>query len=108
MYSVLGRRVHLAPCFPSKSLHNPSFQFLLGITVVPREIKDNGYAFFFKGGGARCIMVYVKKVNNGIKQIPDEDYCLLLRLSLGKCKSSRYLLSLLNTLCDVPLTLYDL
>ena len=109
MYSVLGRRVHLAPCFPSKSLHNPSFQFLLGITVVPREIKDNGYAFFLRGGGgARCIMVYVKKVNNGIKQIPDEDYCLLLRLSLGKCKSSRYLLSLLNTLCDVPLTLYDL
>ena len=114
MYSVLGRRVHLAPCFPSKSLHNPSFQFLLGITVFPREIKDNGYAFFFegKGGGggegARCIMVYVKKVNNGIKQIPDEDYCLLLRLSLGKCKSSRYLLSLLNTLCDVPLTLCDL
>ena len=53
-------------------------------------------------------MVYVKKVNNGIKQIPDEDYCLLLRLSLGKCNSSRYLLSLLNTLCDVPLTLYDL
>ena len=51
MYSVLGRRVYLAPCFPSKSLHNPSYQFLLGITVVPREIKDNGYAFFFFGGG---------------------------------------------------------
>ena len=70
------------------------------------------FFFFFGGGGggggARCIMVYVKIVNNGIKQIPDEDYCLLLRLSLGKCKSSRYLLSLLNTLCDVPLTLCDL
>ena len=67
--------------------------------------------FFLKGGeggAATCIMVYVKIVNNGIKQIPDEDYCLLLRLSLGKCKSSHYLLSLLNTLCDVPLTLYDL
>ena len=112
MYSVLGRRVHLAPCFPSKSLHNPSYQFLLGITVVPREIKDNGYVFFFffffGGGGARGIMGFVKKVNNGIKKIPDEDYCLLLRLSLGKCKSSRYLLSLLNTLCDVPLTLCGL
>ena len=26
-------------------------QFLLGITVAPREIEDNGYAFFFCMGG---------------------------------------------------------
>ena len=29
-----------------KLLHNHRFQFLLGITVVPREIKDNTYAKF--------------------------------------------------------------
>ena len=28
-------------------LHNHRFQFLLGITVVPREIEDNGYAKFW-------------------------------------------------------------
>ena len=28
-------------------LYNHSFQFLRGITVVPREIQDNGYAKFW-------------------------------------------------------------
>ena len=37
------------------------FQFLLDVTVVPREIKDKGYAnfFFFFGGG-------VNKVHYGL------------------------------------------
>ena len=30
-----------------KILHNDCFQFLLGITVVPRGIQDNGYAKFW-------------------------------------------------------------
>ena len=30
-----------------KILHNYCFQFLLGITVVPREIEDNGYVKFW-------------------------------------------------------------
>ena len=34
-----------------------SFQFLLGITVVPREIEDNSYAKFFWGAN---------KVNYGL------------------------------------------
>ena len=34
------------------------FLFLLGITVVPRKIKDNAYAKF--GGQTRCIMGDVK------------------------------------------------
>ena len=34
--------MHLA--YPPKILHNHCFQFLLGIIVVPREIKDNDYA----------------------------------------------------------------
>ena len=35
-----------APRLHSKILNNLCFLFLLGITVVPREIKDNGYAKF--------------------------------------------------------------
>ena len=35
---------------PPKSLHDYCSQFLLGITVVPREIQDNGYEKFGGGG----------------------------------------------------------
>ena len=31
--------------------HNHCFQFLLGITVVPIEIEDNGHVEFFGGVG---------------------------------------------------------
>ena len=34
-------------CLSAKILHNHCFQVLLGITVVPREIKDNGSAKFW-------------------------------------------------------------
>ena len=37
---------HNAACLPPRILHTHSFQFLLGITVVPREIQDNDYAKF--------------------------------------------------------------
>ena len=30
--------------FPLRILHNQCFQILQGITVVPREIENNGYA----------------------------------------------------------------
>ena len=36
-----------APCLLPKILHIRCFQFLLGITVVPREIDDNSYAKFW-------------------------------------------------------------
>ena len=36
---------------PQKKLHKHCFQFLLVITVIPREIEDNGYTIFFLGGG---------------------------------------------------------
>ena len=36
---------------PPQILHNYCFQFLRGVTVVPREIEDNGCGFFFLGGG---------------------------------------------------------
>ena len=40
------------------------FEFLLGITVFPGEIKDNGYAIFFFGvGGGGCITVCAKMGN---------------------------------------------
>ena len=37
--------------YPPRILHKNCFQFLLGITVVSREIKNNSYAFFLGGGG---------------------------------------------------------
>ena len=56
-----------APCLPPQILHNHCFQFLLGNTVVPREIEDNGYAFFFGGGG----VVGVNKVHYGLCENSD-------------------------------------
>ena len=65
-FTIRFFHIHInAPSLPSKSLHNCCFQFLLGITVVPREIKDNRYATFERGGGKQgCIVVYVKMVNS--------------------------------------------
>ena len=42
---------HNAPSLSPKILHNHCSQFLLSITVVPREIQDNGYEKFGGGGG---------------------------------------------------------
>ena len=47
-------RDHNAPCIPLTILHNHCFQFLLGITVVPRQIQGNDYAKFW--GSTRWIM----------------------------------------------------
>ena len=54
--------MHLVyPRPPPEKFHNRCFQFPLGITVVSREIQDNGYAiFFFFGGGG------LKKVHYGL------------------------------------------
>ena len=38
--------VHNALCLPPKILHKYCFQFLLGLTIVPREIENNAYAKF--------------------------------------------------------------
>ena len=48
--------------YPQIFLYNHRFQFLLGITVVSREVEDNG-SETFGGGGVRSIMVLVKMVN---------------------------------------------
>ena len=42
--SAKSQRVFL---LSNKTLHNLWFQFLLGISVVPRENEDNGYAKFW-------------------------------------------------------------
>ena len=57
---------HNAPCLPPKILHNYCFQFLQGNTVVPREIEDNGYAFFFWGGEGEARVVGVNKLHYGL------------------------------------------
>ena len=68
---------HNAPCLPPKILHNYCFQFLLGNTVVPREIEENGYAFFFLegggrgGGGREAGLVEVNKVHYGLRGSSD-------------------------------------
>ena len=61
-----------APCLPPKILHNYCFQFLLGNTVVPREIEENGYAFFLGGeGGREAGFVEVNKVHYGLRGSSD-------------------------------------
>ena len=53
---------HNAPCLHPKIIHNHCFQFLLGITVVPREIEGKGYAKF-GGGKQSALQSHVKMVN---------------------------------------------
>ena len=68
---VKNARIHYfhidynAPCLPPpKILHNRYFEFLLGITVVPREIQDNGYAKFRRANKVHYgLCAYVKLVN---------------------------------------------
>ena len=50
--------------YPQIFLYNHRFQFLLGITVVSREVEDNSSETFGGGGGGvRSIMVLMKMVN---------------------------------------------
>ena len=56
---------HNAPCLLSKILHSHCFQFFLGITVILREIKDNGYAKFGGGGGGGVNKVHYGLCENG-------------------------------------------
>ena len=59
LISILIHHFHIdhhASCLPPKVLHNHCFQFLLGITVVPREYKENSYA---KIWGVNKVTVYV-------------------------------------------------
>ena len=53
---------HNTPCLPPITLHNLCFLVLLGITVVPRDIKDNAYAKFNRE--TRCTR-YFGKCENG-------------------------------------------
>ena len=63
-----------APPRPASSplqnkMHNPCLSFPLGITVVPREIENNSYAFFFFGGGGGANKVSYGKCGSGVQHI---------------------------------------
>ena len=66
---------HNASCLPLKILHDHFLQVLLGITVTPREIEDNGYAkffFFLAGGGAVNNMYYGLGENGEFKDFQSD------------------------------------
>ena len=48
------------PCLLPKILHNLCFKFLLGITLVPREIENNAYRFYSKNAPALIKFFYGK------------------------------------------------
>ena len=53
------QKYHNTFCCPPEILHKHCFQFLLGLTITPREIENYAYAKF--GGTAKNIMVFLKK-----------------------------------------------
>ena len=71
-----------APCLLPKILQNHCFQFLEGMTFVPRENLRRQIGNFFLGGGGRggrggwwggytagCIVVFVKIVNSNFQPL---------------------------------------
>jgi len=69
--------IHLVcpPPAAPKVLHNLSFPFLLGITVVPRETEDNAYAKLWGegGGGGKEDTVFRGVCGSGQKDIIFEE-----------------------------------
>ena len=61
---------HNGPLLPPTILHNHCFQFLLGITVVPREIEDNGYITFCGVEKGALSVLSVLDVNRGSLLFP--------------------------------------
>ena len=55
----------MQPVYPPKFCISIVSDFLLGVTVVPRQLEDDGKFFFFWGGGGytRCIVINVKMLN---------------------------------------------
>ena len=55
----------MQPVYPPKFCISIVSDFLLGVTVVPRQLEDDGNFFFFWGGGGytRCIVINVKMLN---------------------------------------------
>ena len=71
---------HNTLCMPPNILNKHCFQFLLGHTVVPKEIKNNAYAkfFFFGGGGGqtKCVMGNVQwQIRNLCMESDKERIC---------------------------------
>ena len=57
------RRSHNTLCLSPQILHKHCFQFLLGLTMVPRENKNNAYAKFW-GRQTKSIMEFSKVAYN--------------------------------------------
>ena len=54
----------MQPVYPPKFCISIVSDFLLGVTVVPRQLEDDGNFFFLGGGGyTRCIVINVKMLN---------------------------------------------
>ena len=69
-----GWAILLHLVYPHNILHNHGFEFLLGITVVPRDIENNGYIKFWG----------LNRVNYGLCEIVNcIVYCSVM-LNYGK------------------------
>ena len=80
---------HNAPWLPLRILHNHCFRFLLGITVVPREIENNGY-------------VKLKKMVRKLRTNLDKKFDLFLNGWLRSQTSARKeILGEMNTLAYI-------
>ena len=55
----------MQPVYPPKFCISIVSDFLLGVTVVPRQLEDDGKFFFWRGGAGytRCIVINVKMLN---------------------------------------------
>ena len=72
--------------YPHNIFHNHCFEFLLGITVVPREIENNGHAVkmmckrkfiysYFEKGCRKKVHATIPKGNMGYDQCTVPDHC---------------------------------
>ena len=71
LFSVMQaffQKYHNTLCCPFKILHKHCFQFLLGLTITPREIANNAYAKFWRDDKG-TIIVFLKKA-----------YCIQLKI----------------------------
>ena len=77
---------------PPKFLLNLCFLFLLGITAVPREIENNGYAyyyFFLEGGGRLANKVHFVRCTSGEWIYPQNITFFASVILLGSVKISK-------------------
>ena len=65
LFSVMQaffQKYHNTLCCPFKILHKHCFQFLLGLTITPREIANNAYAKFWRDDKGTIIVFFKKSL----------------------------------------------